>query len=210
MDLDRATQRADAIADVGEPGSQRPRSWIEPDAIIQHLEQQRSTLFSEQYVGFRARAGIFCGVLERFDAGKIDGGLQARWVAGNPIGLDVRWNGGPTASGLKRPPQALLAEQRWINPVRQRPHLVDGALYVVMQLIKELARPRGIAIQCGAGELRLDGQRDELLLGSVVQIALDSPALVVARLDNAGPRGLQFRGALSKFLERGFQRGIQL
>ena len=64
--------------------------------------------------------------------------------------------------------------------------------------------------QRSAGELGLDSQCHQLLLGTVVQVALNPSALGIPRLDDAGPRGLQFRGALSKFLQRGFQRGIQL
>ena len=50
-----------------------------------------------------------------------------------------------------------MAEQRRVNPVCQGPHLVHGTLDVVMQLVKELSRPRGISLQGGTREPRLNG-----------------------------------------------------
>ena len=65
-----------------------------------------------------------------------------------------------------------------------------------MQLVEELARPRRIVLERGSGQLCLDGDRDQLLLRAVVQVALDSPPLGIARLDDTCSRGLQFSGAV--------------
>ena len=51
--------------------------------------------------------------------------------------------------------------------------------------------PCGIALDKVAGELELDGQRQQPLLGTVVQIPLDTPAFLVGRRHDAAARSLE-------------------
>src|SRR5439155_24645694 len=145
IDPDRAAERSDAIVDVCQPGTQRGRGLIEPDAIIRNGEDQCATLFMQLHLGFRPGARIFCRVLQSLDARKIDGCLQTRSVTTDTIGLNLRRDGGAAAGGLQRASQAFVAEERRVNPMRQPPHLVAGALHIVMPPVEEPARPRRVA-----------------------------------------------------------------
>ena len=50
---------------------------------------------------------------------------------------------------------------------------------------------------------QLARQRDQLVLGTVVEVALDATALLVLSRDQALPRHLQLLGPLSQFLQTG-------
>ena len=69
------------------------------------------------------------------------------------------------------------------------------------ELLQRLVEQRGAVISGLASTLRardaqLDGHADQVLLGAVVEVALEAPALLVARLDDAGARGDQVRARL--------------
>ena len=51
------------------------------------------------------------------------------------------------------------------------------------------ARPRRISFDQGVQEPQAQGERHEPLLGSIVEVALQTPPLDVARLDDPRPRG---------------------
>ena len=65
----------------------------------------------------------------------------------------------------------------------------------------------------GAGELLREAQvhaeRDQLLLGAVVEVALDPPPFGVARRDYAGARGPELLGLPSDLVERGLQLRVE-
>ncbi len=60
------------------------------------------------------------------------------------------------------------------------------------------------------GEAQLDRQRDEVLLGAVVEVALELAPLRVAGGHDAGARGAQLVVGLSQLVERGLQGGVEL
>ena len=77
-----------------------------------------------------------------------------------------------------------------------------GELAQLAQAGAELAQPAveqrgrlGVVGHPRAGEPEREGERDEALLGTVVQVALDPAARGVARRDEAGARRLQLRVA---------------
>jgi hypothetical protein len=63
-----------------------------------------------------------------------------------------------------------------------RPREVDGEA-------AQLARPLGLGGREALGELEVKDRADELLLGAVVQVALELGAGRVSRLHDAPPRG---------------------
>ena len=62
---------------------------------------------------------------------------------------------------------------------------------LVLDLLEQLVRLRGVALDQVVGELELDRERDELLLGAVVDVALQPATAFVLRRDQALLRGLQ-------------------
>ena len=53
--------------------------------------------------------------------------------------------------------------------------------------LQPVAPTLGIGVELGLGPAQVHGQRDELLLRAVVQVAFDAPPLGVARLQDACP-----------------------
>ena len=68
----------------------------------------------------------------------------------------------------------------------QRPQLGDRTLHVGFDLVDHRHRVIGIVLDGVVREAQLDGQRHEVLLGAVVQVALELAALGITRSDDAG------------------------
>ena len=85
----------------------------------------------------------------------------------------------------------MIAEHCRIDAARQRADVLERAV----DLVAELAQGRRL-VRIGAlglirGELELDAQPHEPLLGTVVQVALDPPALAVGGRRDPCPRCCQ-------------------
>ena len=57
----------------------------------------------------------------------------------------------------------------------------------VAQLLEHGRRRRRVGVEQLAGQTELDGHRHEVLLGAVVEVALDPAAALVGGGDDAGP-----------------------
>ena len=68
---------------------------------------------------------------------------------------------------------------------------VEGLRELVARGHDERLGGGGVGVDLGPHEPELDAERDEALLRAVVQVALEPPALGVARCDDALPRGPQ-------------------
>ena len=79
-----------------------------------------------------------------------------------------------------------------MQPLGERPQLVTGLLDL---LAREREQPRRLgrvaAVEPAAGDVEELAERDQPLLGAVVQVAADPAALLVARLEHLGARGPQ-------------------
>jgi hypothetical protein len=76
-----------------------------------------------------------------------------------------------------------------VDTGRDRAEVVKRALDLVAELRDEAALVR--VLELVACHAEVDAQRDETLLGAVVQVALDAPPLGVAGGDDARPRVAQ-------------------
>ena len=74
---------------------------------------------------------------------------------------------------------------------RQVAQVVDRRLRVLEGVVDEPARALGLLLPALLGELEVDHDVHELLLGAVVEIAAEPPPLFVAGLQDAGARGGQ-------------------
>ena len=87
--------------------------------------------------------------------------------------------------------EAAVGEHRRVDAVRERPQLLERLVHLVLELAQALDAALGIAPDDLLGQLELDPQRDEPLLGAVVQVALDPAPLVLGAGRDAGARELQ-------------------
>ena len=62
---------------------------------------------------------------------------------------------------------------------------------ILDRLVEQLRGQRGVALELAAGQAERQREADEVLLGAVVQVALDPAPGVVRRGDDAGARGAQ-------------------
>ena len=79
----------------------------------------------------------------------------------------------------------------------QLPQLLNRLLHFARQLVEHLRPGCGIVRDDVAGQPQVDGQGHQVLLGAVVEVALDPPALGVAAGHNAGPGLPQCVGLLA-------------
>ena len=81
-----------------------------------------------------------------------------------------------------------------------------SAASILDRPVQELTRLRLVG-EPGPEHLELEGERDEVLLRAVVEIALELPPRIDARLDDAGTRGSQLLDARAKgHFQRSFSR----
>ena len=90
------------------------------------------------------------------------------------------------------------------------PEPVEGAMRLGRQLSQHDLRLGRVAFHQVARETGLDRHRDELLLGAVVEVALDPATLGVGRSDDACSRLPQLLGPARQLLERRPQLRIEL
>jgi hypothetical protein len=87
-----------------------------------------------------------------------------------------------------------------VDAAGQLAQLFERALQPLGELVDE--RPGVRVVDARLEQPQLEGERDELLLRAVVQVALDAAARLVGRRDDAQPR-------LAELLEAGPQVGLQ-
>jgi len=94
-----------------------------------------------------------------------------------------------TRERVERCREALLGEDRRVHAPRELTELVNGRLELVDRG-REQAVDLGIGVFAGPalGNAELEGQRNQPLLGAVMQIALDPAPLVVRRRDDTPAR----------------------
>ena len=81
--------------------------------------------------------------------------------------------------------------------------LLEGELELAPGGIEQLARERRVAVELAPREAQLDRERDEPLLGAVVEVALEAPALEHRDVDEPRARALEL-------LDAGAQLGLEV
>ena len=92
---------------------------------------------------------------------------------------------------LQRRAEAAVGEDRGVDAARQLAQLVERARELGLRLDEQAEDVVGAALERALGEPQLQRERDEALLGAVVEVALQPAALGVAGLDDARARGGQ-------------------
>jgi hypothetical protein len=170
----------------------------------------------------RARAGskpeldgglgrVLAGVLQRFQAAEVDRSFQVGRVPAHVVG-DVHGHRerAPAGRGPQRLAETTVGQERRIDAVGQFAQLLDRVLYVGGQLVEDLDRALRVLGHDVLGQPQVDGQRDQVLLGPIVQIPLHPAAFGVTAGHDAGAGGPQFLGLFAQLVQGGVQRGVQL
>ena len=211
--VERAAERTEPVGHVDEAvsGAAGPDD-LEPGAVVDDREPQRPVPLGDRArVTMASIAGVLAGVLHRLEHAEVHGRLDLVPSSGRcpsvstVVGSAARAaaagsaSSSPpdTSSGGKMP--WASARSSWI-----------GVLDVALDLVDHRDRVVRVVLDRVTGEAQLDGQRHEVLLGTVVEVALELAPLGVAGGDDAGARLLQLVVAHLQLVEAGLQRGVEL
>ena len=153
---------------------------------------------------------VLGGVLQRLQAAEVHRRLHLRGVPADAVGGDAHAEGTPVGGGAQRVGQAGVHEERWVDAVGQVAELLDGVLHGLAERVEHLGGGFGVVGEDVLGEAEVHRQRHQVLLGAVVEVALDLAPLGVSGRDDAGPRGAQVLVGALQVLEALLQRRVEL
>ena len=165
---------------------------------------------SRTSIADRRVGGVLGGVLQRLEAAEVHRRLHLARVAPDAVGVDAHGQRAAVGGRPERLGEAGVHEQRRVDAVGQVAQLLDRVLHGVAERVEHLGGGLGVVGEDVLGEAEVHRQRDEVLLGAVVQVALDLAALGVAGGHDAGTRGLQVLVGPLQVLEALLQRGVEL
>ena len=87
---------------------------------------------------------------------------------------------------------------------------LDGVLQALAQLVEDLQRPLRVGLGQPPGQADVDGQGHQVLLGTVVEVALDLAPGGVRGGHDARPGLLELLGLEPEVLQRLLQGGVEL
>ena len=125
------------------------------------------------------------GALEHLEAAEVHEARNFRREARARRHLDACPGAEARRCGTQRRSEAARFEQRGVDPVRELPRLLERVPYVASDLVEELPGRSGILVRQLARKLDVDRERDQVLLNTVVELALDPPAVGVGGQDEA-------------------------
>jgi hypothetical protein len=132
-------------------------------------------------------ARVLRGVLEGFEATEVDRRFDFRRVPPDALRVDRHIEraaaGRRTQSGSK----TAVDQKRRVYTVGQIAQLLNGLLHIASQGVEHLGRSSRIAGQEIARQAEAHRQSDQVLLGAVVKVSLDSAPFGISGGDDAGP-----------------------
>ena len=159
---------------------------IEPGPVVAHGEQQATGLLPQADLDPRV-GGVLGSVLQRLEAAEIESRLRLGGIPTDAVGDDVHRKGVAVGCRTERFHEPAIHQQRRVDPVRQLPQLLNGLLDLGCELVQHLHTGFLVVDNDVLGQPEVHGQRDEVLLRSVVKIAFDPTTLGVTARDDPGP-----------------------
>ena len=172
-----AAQCLDAIP----PGEERKSRA----AVGFHVECE-PTLF-DAYADRRSR--VVVDAFEDFETTEVDRAGDLLRTARSGIDLDASPNPDADCRCTQGRRQPTRLQERRIDPVGQRCRLLQRLLYVTAHVVEERLGRVGVVSNQLARELKVDRERDQVLLRAVVELALDSASRDVVGGGEAFARG---------------------
>ncbi len=187
-----------------------PRIHVEAGAVVADLESEHTVGLDDRDRRSCVLAGVLAGVLERLEGAEVDGGLDVVAVTSDIDEIDGRRERGSAGRRRERVGEPARHEQRREDAVGERPELGDRRLDVTLDLVDHRHRIGGVVLDGVARQAELDGERHEVLLGPVVEVAFELAPLAVAGGHDAGAGVLQLLVADAQFVETGLESGVEL
>ena len=147
-------------------------------------------------------------VLQRLQATEVDGGFDGGRIPGDRLCAQPHPQARAPRDGGEGIREPSLREHRRGDAVRDGAHLLQRRVDVASDFIEHAPGPAGVVAEDPLSDAQLHAQSDESLLCSVVQVALDTPALRVDRRDRAHA-GRRDGGLEPVALERERRRGCE-
>ena len=185
--LERATDRVQAVGHPLEAGPVGGRVDVEADPVIHDGEPQRATRLLE--VDRHVRGVRILGhVLHRFQAGEVHGRLDLLGASPDPVSMDVDRYHRLAGLGLQRRREPLVGQQRRIDPPGQVAQVLERVVGLGLDVGQHRLGLRGIAIHQRLRQTLFHRQRHQLLLRTVVDVPLQGLRANVLRGDDAASR----------------------
>ena len=171
----------DPVGEPAQPGAARGVGAAAP--VVGHLDQQLLLPLRDPDAGV-GRAGVLRHVGQALGDDEVGRGLDGRGKPAVEREAQLDRDGGARGEALQGRVEAPLGEHRGVDPGREVAQLVDGGAGLLDRPVEELAGGAGLRVPALARELEVDQERDEPLLGTVVQVAPEPPALGVPHRDD--------------------------
>ena len=163
------------------PGDQLPVITGATSALpVRHLEPKLAVLTRESDRD-AARLRVLRDVVQGLEAAEVDGRLHGLRVPGDAVRVHDHGERRLSTLRLERRGQPLVGEERRIDPAGQVSQVLERRLRILMDVAEQGHALARIALRDLLRESRFDGEGDELLLGAVVEVALDPPPLLILR-----------------------------
>src|SRR5918995_2562889 len=179
--LQRTPERLDAVAHVRQTQPVRPLG-VEADAVVAHGEREFAFRLAKGDQDF-ARLGVFGDVLKGLEHAEVNGGFRVLPVAPDTVRPGRGGHGDLPRLRLDRRGETIVGEKRRIDASGEVAQVLEGLVRLALQIIEHRAQPAVLLSDERGGEALLHRERHELLLYTVVDVALDPPSLRVLRRD---------------------------
>ena len=124
--------------------------------------------------------------MQRLEAAEVDRGLRLARLSWNVSDVELEGNGKTSRMGTECRTQSIRRQQRRVDAASELAQVVDGFVGVRLQLCQHWADSAArLADRFGDADLQLE--RDQVLLGTVMQVALDPATLLVLGRHEALP-----------------------
>ena len=179
--------RADAVGQAAQAG---PGGRVRAaDAVVADLDLE--PVASRRTATTATRRGVLGDVGQRLGDHEVGGRLDRHRQPLVELGVELdrdRDAAASVSSAATRPRSVSTAG--WMPRARSRRSSI--AVWRVLERVVDEPRARsGLLLPALLGELKVDHDVHELLLGAVVEVAAEPAALLVAGLQDAGARGGQ-------------------
>jgi hypothetical protein len=181
---------ADRLDPVTQPLEARAALGGAAHAVVRDLDMEVVVAGVDRHVDRRG-AGVLLGVrdsLREHVVGGRLGGLVDPPV-GQPEQPDRHRRAKRGAPDGRRQPE--VRQHRGVDPMCEVTELVDRELQLRLGLLEQLGRELGRPARMGRTPAQVDGEPGEALLGAVVQVALQPPALHIGRSHEAAAAGTE-------------------
>ena len=110
--------------------------------------------------------------------------------------FELNRDGGTAREHLDRRAESPSGQNRWVHPPGYLLEVIQDTCQSCNDLRNLLAQCRTLGRHAGLGCAQLKPERDQPLLGTVVQIPFESTSSVITGCDDPGPRCGEFRAGI--------------